>query len=143
MAGKGLAIRSNSRSVGVNPVSSRQIVNTVEERGGREMVQVDVPNRPMRKTEVAVWATLTFALAWALFAFMLPRYNDAKVNGSENLQALIYSIPLVGQIVWFGVVIVYSKLRKRREAVRGALIGLGSEIAVLTSLILYSAAGHY
>jgi hypothetical protein len=107
------------------------------------MVQVDVENRPMRKTEVAVWATLTFVVAWALFALMLPRFNDAKENGTPNLQALIYSIPLVGQIVWFAVVIVYSKIRRRREAVRGALIGLGSEVAVLTCLVLYSASGHY
>ena len=96
----------------------------------------------MRKTHLALWAALTFALAWGLFAIALPIFNRAKQSGDPRTFGLLM-LPFFVQMLWFGGGLFYSSRSKRREPIVGILLGFGAEFLVLLVLVVFSASAHY
>ncbi|HET9409275.1 MAG TPA: hypothetical protein VFO39_18685 [Candidatus Sulfotelmatobacter sp.] len=97
----------------------------------------------MRKKQLAIWAALTFGLAWGLFAIVMPIYNRKKVLDPMGYASVFLVTPFVVQILWFAAVGVYSARRKTREPVVGILLGFGLELLALVILIVISASAHY
>lgn len=97
----------------------------------------------MRKGLLAVWAIVTFVLAWGAFALTMPVYNRAKVSEDAARAFRFLVLPFVVQIIWFAGGAVYSLRTRRREPVIGILLGFGLELLVLLGLILFSASSHY
>ncbi len=97
----------------------------------------------MRKAEIAVWAIITFALGWGLFAVVMPFYNRENNIGAMGRAYRFLLIPIVVQVIWFAGGAMYSTWRKRREAIVGILLGFALEIAAIVILILISASAHY
>jgi hypothetical protein len=87
---------------------------------------------------------MTFALAWGLFAIVMPIFNRAKSSSTPGYGYGYLLIPIAAQIIWlFGAMIV-SGPRNRREATIGILAGFGLELAALALLIVIMAAlSHY
>lgn len=96
----------------------------------------------MRKGAVAVWAVVTFLLAWSLWDVAVGRFNRAKIDSTDRAIIFLY-FPFLAQIAWFAAVAMYSRVRKRREPTIGTLVGFGMELAVLIFLFLLSASAHY
>ena len=99
--------------------------------------------KPIRKGQVTIWAIMTFALAWGLFAAVMPLFNREKTPGALGRAYSLLLIPDFVQVVWFAAGAAYSAWRKRLEAIVGILVGFGIECAVLAVLILISASVHY
>ena len=99
--------------------------------------------KPIRKGQVTIRAIMTFALAWGLFAAVMPLFNREKASGALGCAYSLLLIPVFVQVIWFAAGAAYSAWRKRREAIVGILVGFGIECAVLAVLILISASVHY
>ena len=99
--------------------------------------------KPIRKGQVTIWAIMTFALAWGLFATLMPSFNREKAPGALGRACSLLLIPVFVQVIWFAAGAAYSASRKRLEAIVGILVGFGIECAVLAVLILISASVHY
>jgi|SRR5215472_13258542 len=97
----------------------------------------------MRKGQVAVWAIITFALAWGLFAIVMPLFNREKSVGTLGRAYTFLLIPIVVQALWFVCGIAYSTWQKRREAITGILLGFALEFVAFVVLIIISASAHY
>ena len=97
----------------------------------------------MRKKQVAIWATLTFVMAWGIFAAALPIYNRKKLLSPVGHASVFLLLPFLVQILWFAAVGIYSARRKRREPIAGVLLGFGLEFLALVVLIVISASAHY
>jgi hypothetical protein len=97
----------------------------------------------LRKVRVAIWAILTFALAWGLFAVTMSIYNRKKLLGPEGNASVFLLTPLVVQILCFAAVSIFSVRRKRREPIVGILLGFGFEFLALVVLIVISSSAHY
>ena len=99
--------------------------------------------KPIRKGQVTIRAIMTFALAWGLFAGLMPLSNREKAPGALGRACSLLLIPVFVQVIWFAAGAAYSASRKRLEAIVGILVGFGIECAVLAVLILISASVHY
>ncbi|HKD05642.1 MAG TPA: hypothetical protein VKB79_07055 [Bryobacteraceae bacterium] len=99
--------------------------------------------KPIRKGQVTIRAIMTFALAWGLFAGVMPLSNREKAPGALGRACSLLLIPVFVQVIWFAAGAAYSASRKRLEAIVGILVGFGIECAVLAVLILISASVHY
>jgi len=95
------------------------------------------------KRQVTIRAIMTFALAWGLFAGVMPLSNREKAPGALGRACSLLLIPVFVQVIWFAAGAAYSASRKRLEAIVGILVGFGIECAVLAVLILISASVHY
>ena len=96
----------------------------------------------VRNTRVVVWAVLTFGLAWGLFAAMMPLYNREKNAGAMGRASAFLFMPIAAQVLWFLAGAAFSGNR-RREAIRGILLGFAAEGVTLIVLVLISALAHY
>ena len=96
----------------------------------------------MSKRTIAAWVFVTFLLAWGLWAGAVSSFNRAKIDSTNRAITFLY-IPIFAQMIWFAMVALYAKARKRREPLTGTLVGFGLELAVLIFLILLSASAHY
>ena len=99
--------------------------------------------KPIRKGQVTIRAIMTFALAWGLFAGVMPLSNREKASGALGRMYSFLLIPVFVQVIWFAAGAAYSAWRKRREAIVGISVGFGVECVVLAVLILISASVHY
>jgi hypothetical protein len=97
----------------------------------------------LRKGQVAIWAILTCALAWGLFALAMPIYNRKKLMGLEGHASVFLLMPFILQMLWLAGAGIFSVRRKRREPIVGILLGFGLEFLALVVLIVISASAHY
>lgn len=97
----------------------------------------------VRKGQVVIWATLTFGLAWGLFALAMPIYNRKKVLGPAGQASVFLLMPVVLQILWFAAAAILSARRKRWEPIVGIALGFALEFLALGVLILISSSAHY
>lgn len=97
----------------------------------------------LRKGRLGLWAALTFALAWGLFATATPISNRAKSSGDIARGFSLLLLPFFVQMLWFAGAAFYSSLSKRREPILGTLLGFGFEFLALIILVIFSAASHY
>lgn len=97
----------------------------------------------VRKGQVAIWATLTFGLAWGLFAIALPIYNRRKTLNPVGSAPVFLLLPFLVQMLWVAGAGICSARRKRREPIMGVLLGFGLEFIALIVPIVISAFAHY
>ncbi|HEX5235012.1 MAG TPA: hypothetical protein VFW25_06735 [Silvibacterium sp.] len=52
-----------------------------------------IRGKNLRKQQVAMWATVTFGLAWGFFAFAMPIYNRRKVLDPQGYASVFLLLP--------------------------------------------------
>lgn len=97
----------------------------------------------LRKKPLVIWAILTFALAWGVFAVLMLIHNRAKQSGDAGRASSLLLLPLFIQALWFTGGAIYSSRSKRREPVLGILLGFAVELLALVVLIIFAASAHY
>jgi hypothetical protein len=69
----------------------------------------------IQKGQVTLWAIMTFAFAWGLFAAEMPLFKPENAPGALGRAYSLLLISVLAQVIWFAAGAAYSARRKRQK----------------------------